>query len=147
MTAELLQPIEILLVEDNPGDVRLTQEALKEAKVHTNLNVVEDGVEALQYVHNETSYADAERPDLILLDLNLPRMDGRQVLEELKQDPALRQIPVVILTTSEAEQDILKSYDLHANCYITKPVDLHQFMRVVQTLEDFWFTIVRFPPR
>jgi len=140
------QPIEVLLVEDNPGDVRLTREALKEGKVHNNLSVAPDGVEALAFLRRQGRYADAPRPDLILLDLNLPKKDGREVLEEIKSDPALRSIPVVILTTSEAERDIARAYDLHANCYITKPVDLDQFITVVKSIEDFWFTIVKLPP-
>jgi two-component system, chemotaxis family, response regulator Rcp1 len=140
------RPIEVLLVEDNPGDVRLTREALKEGKVHNNLAVVENGVEALAYLRREGRYADSIRPDLILLDLNLPRKDGREVLEEIKADASLRNIPVVVLTSSEAEQDILRAYALHANCYITKPVDLDQFVKVVKSIEDFWFTIVKLPP-
>jgi len=140
------RPVEILLVEDNPGDVRLTREALREAKVRNNLSVAPDGVEALAYLRKEGQYADAVRPDLILLDLNLPRKDGREVLEEVKADPALRHIPVVVLTSSQAEQDILRAYDLHANCYVTKPVDLDQFITVVKSIEDFWFTIVKLPP-
>lgn len=140
------QPIEVLLVEDNPGDVRLTREALKEGKVRNNLSVAPDGVEALAFLRRQGRYADAPRPDLILLDLNLPKKDGREVLEEIKADPALRTIPVVILTTSEAERDIARAYDLHANCYITKPVDLDQFITVVKSIEDFWFTIVKLPP-
>ena len=139
------RPVNILLVEDNPGDVRLTQEALKEGKILNNLGVVGDGVEAMAYLHREGDYSSAVRPDLILLDLNLPKKDGRQVLEEIKGDPAFRQIPVVVLTTSRAEQDILRSYDLHANCYITKPVDLEQFITVVQFIEEFWVTIVTLP--
>lgn len=142
-----MRPIEILLVEDNPGDVRLTVEALKEGKVHNRLNVARDGVEALDYLRRRTPYADAERPDVILLDLNLPRKDGREVLAEIKNDEELRRIPVVILTTSKAEEDILRSYQLHANCYVTKPVDLDQFMTVVRSIEDFWFSIVRLPSR
>lgn len=137
--------IRILLVEDNPGDVRLTKEALKEAKVRNQLSVVEDGVAAMNFLRREAEYADAERPDLILLDLNLPKKDGREVLEEIKQDPALKRIPIVVLTTSRAEQDILQSYDLHANCYVTKPVDLDQFINIVKSIEDFWLTIVRLP--
>ena len=140
------RPIEVLLVEDNPGDVRLTREALKEGKVRNNLSVAPDGVEALAYLRRQGRYADAKRPDLILLDLNLPRKDGREVLGEIKADPALRTIPVVILTTSEAERDISGAYALHANCYITKPVDLDQFITVVKSIEDFWFTIVKLPP-
>jgi chemotaxis family two-component system response regulator Rcp1 len=135
----------ILLVEDNPGDVRLTREALKEGKILNELSVVEDGVEALAFLRREGRYAEAARPDLILLDLNLPKKDGREVLEEIKGDGTLKKIPVVVLTTSAAERDILKAYDLHANCYITKPVDLEQFMRVVQLIEDFWLTIVKLP--
>lgn len=137
--------IRILLVEDNPGDVRLTKEALKEAKVRNQLSVVEDGVAAMNFLRREAEYADAERPDLILLDLNLPKKDGREVLEEIKQDPALKRIPIVVLTTSRAEQDILQSYDLYANCYVTKPVDLDQFINIVKSIEDFWLTIVRLP--
>lgn len=140
------RPVEILLVEDNPGDVRLTREALKEGKVRNNLNVAQDGVEALAFLRREGKYADAVRPDLILLDLNLPRKDGREVLEEIKADPALRPIPVVILTSSQAEQDIVRAYDLHANCYVSKPVDLDQFITVVKSIEDFWFAIVKLPP-
>lgn len=139
------RPVEILLVEDNPGDVRLTKEALRESKVRNNLSVVHDGVEALAYLRREGPYAEATRPDLVLLDLNLPRKDGREVLSEMKDDDSLRRIPVVILTTSRAEQDIVKTYNLHANCYISKPVDLDQFITVVKTIEDFWFTIVTLP--
>jgi CheY-like chemotaxis protein len=139
------RPIEVLLVEDNPGDVRLTREALKEGKVSNNLHVAPDGVEALAFLRREGRYAAAVRPDLILLDLNLPRKGGREVLEEIKNDPALRHIPVVILTSSQAEQDIARAYDLHANCYISKPVDLDQFIRVVRSIEEFWFTVVKLP--
>jgi chemotaxis family two-component system response regulator Rcp1 len=138
-------PIDILLVEDNPGDVRLTVEALKEGKVRNRLSVVEDGVEALAFLRQEGKYGDAPRPDVILLDLNLPRKDGRAVLAEIKADESLRRIPVVVLTTSSSEQDILRSYDLHANCYITKPVDLEQFIEVVKGIEEFWLTIVKLP--
>jgi chemotaxis family two-component system response regulator Rcp1 len=141
------RPIEILMVEDNPGDVRLTMEALKEAKVRNNLHTVEDGVEALAFLRREGRYAEAPRPDLVLLDLNLPKMNGREVLAEIKEDPELRRIPVVILTVSQAEQDIVKSYNLHANCYITKPVDLDQFLEVVKSIENFWLTVVMLPPR
>ena len=140
-------PIEVLLVEDNPGDVRLTREALKEGKVRNNLSVVGDGVEALAFLHREGSYSSAPRPDIILLDLNLPRKDGRQVLAEVKADPELRRIPIVVLTTSKAEEDILKTYELHANCFITKPVDFEHFIKVVQSIESFWFTIVKLPPK
>ena len=139
--------IEILLVEDNPGDVRLTMEAWKEGKIRNHLHVAEDGVEALSFLRKEGKHAQAARPDLILLDLNLPRKDGREVLAEIKKDPNLKHIPVVILTTSKAEQDILKTYDLHANCYITKPLDMDQFIRVVRSIEDFWLSIVTLPPR
>jgi chemotaxis family two-component system response regulator Rcp1 len=140
------EPVEILLVEDNPGDVRLTQEALREGKVRNNLSLVSDGVEALAFLRREGQYADVARPDVILLDLNLPRKDGREVLAEIKQDPNLRRIPVVILTTSQAEHDILRTYNLHANCYITKPVDLEQFITVVKSIETFWLTVVKLPP-
>jgi chemotaxis family two-component system response regulator Rcp1 len=139
------KPIDILLAEDNLGDVRLAIETFKDAKIHNVVNVVQDGVEAMAYLRKQGKYANATRPDLILLDLNMPRKDGREVLKEVKEDPDLRRIPVVILTISQAEQDILKAYDLHANCYITKPVDLNQFNKIVQTIEDFWFTIVKLP--
>ena len=145
MAPELLKPIEILLVEDNPGDVRLTKEALKEAKVINNLTVLKDGEEALAYHRRQGPYEKAARPHLILLDLNLPRKDGREVLAQIKGEDALKRIPVVVLTTSQDEQDVLKSYNLHANCYITKPVDLDQFIRVVQSIEDFWLGIVVLP--
>ena len=138
-------PVEILLVEDNPGDVRLTIEGLKEGKVKNNLHVVGDGVEALAFLRKEGKYGDVVCPDLILLDWNLPKKNGREVLTEIKEDEVLRHIPVVVLTTSKAEQDILKAYSLHANCYITKPVDLDQFIAVVESIEDFWFTIVKLP--
>lgn len=136
---------EFLLVEDNPGDVRLTREALRESKVKNNLHVVSNGVDAIAFLRRKGPYADAPRPDIILLDLNLPKMDGREVLAEIKADPLLRRIPVVVITSSEAEQDILRSYDLHVNCYVTKPVDLEQFMKVVQSVETFWLTIVKLP--
>jgi len=139
-------PVQILLVEDNPGDARLAQEALKDGKVFHTLHVVEDGIEAIAFLRRQGRYADSPRPDLILLDLNLPKKDGREVLAEVKADGSLKRIPVVILTTSEAEQDILTTYDLHANCYITKPVDLEQFINVVKYVEDFWLTIVKLPP-
>lgn len=138
--------IEILLVEDNPGDVRLTQEALKDSKILNHLSVVGDGMEAMAFLRREGKCVDAPRPDLILLDLNLPKKDGREVLKEIKEDPNLKRIPVVVLTTSRSEQDILRTYDLHANCYITKPVDLEQFVNVVQSIESFWFSIVKLPP-
>ncbi len=140
------RPVEVLLVEDNPGDVRLTREALKEGKIRNNLHVARDGVEALAFLRRQGEHAGAPRPDLILLDLNLPRKDGREVLTEIKDDASLRQIPVVILTSSQAEEDILRAYDLHANCYISKPVDLDQFINVVRSIEDFWFTVVKLPP-
>ena len=139
------RPIEILLVEDNPGDVRLTMEALKEGKLRNNLSVVGDGVEALALLRREGRFADSVRPDLILLDLNLPKKSGLEVLADIKADEDLRRTPVVILTTSEAEQDIVKSYNLYANCYISKPVDLEQFMKVVKSVEEFWLTIVKLP--
>ena len=139
-------PIEILLVEDNPADVRLTQEALREGKVKNSLNVARDGTEALAFLRRQGPHASAPRPDLILLDLNLPKKDGREVLAEIKSDDELKTIPVVVLTTSSAELDILKSYSLHANCYITKPVDLEQFVSVVKAIDDFWLTVVRLPP-
>jgi two-component system response regulator len=141
-----VKPIEILLVEDNPGDIRLMRESFKDAKVRNNINHVGDGIAALAYLRREGPYARAPRPDIILLDLNLPKKDGRQVLAEIKSDDDLKRIPVVILTTSRAEEDIVKSYDLHANCYISKPVDLEQFMHVVRSIENFWFTIVILPP-
>ena len=137
--------IEILLVEDNPGDVRLTEEALKEGKILNSLNVVADGVEAMAFLRREGKYSDAPRPELILLDLNLPKKDGREVLAEIKKDQELKSIPVVILTSSAAEQDIVKSYNLHANCYVTKPVDLDQFIHVVKSIEQFWLTVVQLP--
>jgi two-component system, chemotaxis family, response regulator Rcp1 len=139
------RPIEILLVEDNPGDVRLTIEGLNEGKVRNNLHVAKDGVDALAFLRRQGQYSGAVRPDLILLDLNLPRKDGREVLSEIKADPQLKTIPVVVLTTSRAEQDVLHSYQLQANCYITKPVDLEQFITVVKSIEDFWLTIVTLP--
>ncbi|MGE5616986.1 MAG: response regulator [Bacillota bacterium] len=138
-------PVEILLVEDNAGDYRLTQEALREGKVYNNLHWAKDGVEALEFLHRRGKYEGVPRPDIILLDLNLPKKDGREVLAEIKSDEDLRPIPVVILTTSQAEEDILRSYDLHANCYISKPVDLEQFIRVVKSIDDFWLTVVRLP--
>ncbi len=137
------KPIEILLVEDNPGDVRLTKEALKDARVANNLHVTMDGVEALAFLRKQGKHASAPRPDLILLDLNLPKKNGREVLEEIKAEDALRHIPVVILTTSQAEQDVVESYRLRANAYVTKPVDLDQFLKVVGSIEQFWLEIVK----
>jgi len=141
-----VQGIEILLVEDNPGDVRLTREALKDGKIINKLHVAEDGVQALAFLRREGKYHNAVRPELILLDLNLPKKDGREVLAEIKADVALKRIPVVILTSSAAEQDIIKSYNLHANCYVTKPVDLDQFINVVKSIEHFWLSVVKLPP-
>ncbi len=141
------RPVDILLVEDNPGDVRLTKEALKDAKVLNEIYVARDGVEAMQFVHREGSFANAPMPDLILLDLNLPKKDGREVLAEIKKDPKLQHIPVVVLTTSKADEDIIKTYNLHANAYITKPVDLNRFVEIMHALEQFWFTIVKLPPK
>lgn len=145
MSFEDYRPIEILLVEDNPADVRITTEAMKDSKIKNNLNIVNDGVEALNFLRKTGKYADAPKPDLILLDLNLPKKDGRAVLKEIKEDQNLKRIPVVILTISKAEEDILKTYNLHANCYITKPVNLEQFIKVVKSIEDFWFTIAVLP--
>lgn len=139
--------IDILLVEDNPGDARLAQEALKDSKVRNNMFVVGDGVEALEFLRRQGKYTNAPRPDLILLDLNLPRKSGREVLAEVKSDNGLKRIPVVILTVSRDEQDILKAYDLHANCYITKPLDFEQFITITKTIEEFWLTIVKLPPK
>lgn len=140
------RPIEIMLVEDNPGDVRLIVEAFKENKLRNKLDVVEDGVQALAFLHQEGRYAEAPHPDLILLDLNLPKKDGREVLAEIKADENLRRIPVVILTSSKAEEDIFKAYNLQANCYITKPMGLDQFVKVVKSIQEFWLTIVKLPP-
>lgn len=143
---DIARPVEILLVEDNPGDVRLTLEVFKDGKVINSLRVAKDGVEALAILRHEGKYVDTRRPDIILLDLNLPKKDGREVLAEIKSDDSLKCIPVVVLTCSRAEKDILKSYNLHANCYITKPVALDQFIQVVKSIEDFWLTIVKLPP-
>ncbi len=140
-------PIDILLVEDNPGDVDLAREALENSKVFNKLHVVTDGMAALDFLFQRGQYGSVPRPDLIILDLNLPKKDGREVLAEIKDHPDLKHIPVVILTTSRDEEDILKSYKLHANCFITKPIDLHQFIKVVKTIEDFWLTIVKLPTR
>ncbi len=144
---EIGKPIEILLVEDNPGDARLAKEALKDSKLRNNLRVVNDGVEAMDFLYQRGKFVDSLRPDLILLDLNLPRKDGREVLAEIKTSDGLKRIPVVIVTISRAEEDILRTYDLHANCYISKPLDLDQFIKVVKSIEDFWLTIVKLPPQ
>jgi two-component system response regulator len=141
-----IKPIDILLIEDNPGDADLARAALEDSKMHNELHVVGDGMEAMDYLRHKGKHAQAPRPDLILLDLNLPKKDGREVLAEIKMDPDLKRIPVVILTISKDEEDILKSYNLHANCFITKPIDLGQFMKVVKSIEDFWLTIVKLPP-
>ena len=140
------RPVEILLVEDNPGDERLTREALKEGKVYSNLHWVKDGVEAMEFLRREGTYKDVPRPDIILLDLNLPKKDGREVLQDIKNDDALKRIPVVVLTTSKAEEDVLRTYNLHANCYVTKPVDLEKFIVVVKSIDVFWLTVVTLPP-
>lgn len=138
-------PIDILLVEDNPGDAELTGEALADSKVLSRLHVVRDGVEALAFLRQEGDYAQAPRPDLVLLDLNLPRKDGRAVLKDIKADPALRLIPVVVLTSSQAEEDVARAYELNANCYVTKPVGLEQFLTIVKSIEQFWLTVVKLP--
>ena len=139
------EPIHILIVEDNPGDARLAVEALAEGKVSNKISIVQDGVEAISYLRRENEYSDAPRPDLILLDLNLPKMNGKEVLAIIKDDTEFKRIPVIILTTSDADQDIDATYDLHANCYITKPVDFNQFISVIQSVEDFWLSIVKLP--
>ncbi|MFH1196872.1 MAG: response regulator [bacterium] len=144
-TENASKPIEILLVEDNAGDARLAQESLRESKILNALHWVQDGIEAMKFLHRQGTYVNAARADLILLDLNMPKMDGRKVLAEIKSDDNLRQIPVVIFTISRAEEDILKTYNLHANCYIVKPIDLIQFFKVIKSIEDFWLTIVRLP--
>jgi CheY-like chemotaxis protein len=140
------RPVEILLVEDNPGDERLTREALKEGKVYSNLHWVKDGVEAMDFLRRKGKHAGAPRPDIVLLDLNLPKKDGREVLQDIKNDGDLKRIPVVVLTTSKAEEDVLRTYDLHANCYVTKPVDLEKFIVVVKSIDVFWLTVVTLPP-
>ncbi|EQD79184.1 response regulator [Ferrovum myxofaciens] len=145
MSGPMGRPAEFLLVEDNPGDVRLTKEALAESKLYNNLNVVPDGLEALRFLRQEAPYENAPRPDVILLDLNLPKIDGREVLATIKSTPEFKRIPVVVISSSEAEADILRSYDLHVNCYVTKPVNLDQFIKVVQSIESFWLTIVKLP--
>jgi chemotaxis family two-component system response regulator Rcp1 len=139
------RPVEILLVEDNPGDADLTREGLKEGKIQNNLNVVTDGEMAMAFLHRQGEFANAPRPDLILLDLNLPRKDGREVLAEVKGDPSLHRIPIVVLTTSQADEDIMRAYDLHVNCYIAKPVLFDQFVEIVQSIEAFWFSMVTLP--
>ncbi|MBN1868713.1 response regulator [Candidatus Sumerlaeota bacterium] len=144
---QALTPIEILLVDDNPADVRLTLEALREDKIYNNVHVVGDGEEALAFLRRQGKFSNALRPDLVLLDLNLPKIGGREVLEEVKSDDALKSIPVVVLTVSKSEEDILKSYNLHANCFITKPVDLEKFSKVAKSVQEFWMTIVKLPPR
>ena len=147
MNLSAVRPIEILLVEDSPSDARLTIAALKNAKVGNRVSHVEDGVQALEFLRRQGRYAEAPRPDLIMLDLNLPRKDGREVLADLKSDPALKMIPVVVLTSSKAEEDVLKSYELHANCYITKPVDFTQFLEIVKSVQHFWLTVVALPAK
>ncbi len=144
-TSQNYRPIEILLVEDNPGDVRLTQEAARETKVHNNMHIVSNGTDAMAFLHREGRFGSVPRPDLILLDLNMPGLDGREVLRRVKSDEQLRRIPVVIITSSQAEEDILRAYDLQASCYVTKPVDLEQFIKVVKSIENFWLTIVKLP--
>ncbi len=146
-SSNVVHPIDVLMVEDNPADVRLTHEVLRESKLYCRINTVEDGERAMRFLRREGEYGGVARPDLILLDLNLPRKDGREVLREIKQDEALKEIPVVILTTSRDEQDIVRSYRLHANCYVTKPVGLNEFTNVVHSIENFWFTVVKLPPR
>jgi len=140
-----IRPIEILLIEDNPGDIRLTIEAFKESKIANILNIVEDGIEAINYLENQRKFKDKPLPDIIILDLNLPKKDGREVLAEIKEDKLLKHIPVVIFTTSQSETDIFKCYDLHANCYISKPLNMNQFIKIVKSVENFWFTVVKLP--
>lgn len=146
-STELGSPIEILLVEDNPGDANLTKKALADSKVHNNMHVAEDGEEALAFLRQEGEFSGARRPDLILLDLNLPKTSGHEVLQEIKDDETLSTIPVVVLSSSSAEEDIIKTYKLHASCYVSKPVDLTQFMKVVKSIDEFWFSIVRLPSK
>jgi len=147
MQNTMIKPIDILIIEDNEGDARLIKEVLSEGKVSNSLHVVKDGVQAMEFLQRKGAYKSEQIPDLVILDLNLPKKDGREVLLEIKTDNELKKIPVVIMTTSQAEEDILKSYDLHANCYITKPIDLNQFIKVVKSIEDFWFSIVKLPPK
>jgi len=146
MTETDAEPVEILLAEDNPGDVTLTKKALEQGNIINNLHVASDGVEAIRFLRQEGEYADEPRPDLVLLDLNMPRKDGREVLEEIKEDEDLRRIPVVVMTSSEAEEDIVKSYDRHANAYLTKPIDYDGFLDIVRSIEEFWLTVVKMPP-
>jgi CheY-like chemotaxis protein len=146
MTLNSGDPVEILLAEDNPGDIRLTEKALEQGKIVNNLHVVNDGVEAMAYLRQEGEYADAQRPDLILLDLNMPRKDGQEVMAEMQEDPDLRRLPVVVLTSSEAEEDIIESYELNANAYLTKPVDFDGFLDVIESFEEFWLAVVKLPP-
>lgn len=141
------EPVEILLAEDNPGDVKLTRKALEQGNIINNLHVVDNGVKAMQFLRQEGEYADEVRPDLVLLDLNMPQKDGREVLEDIKADPELRRIPVVVMTSSAAEEDIVQSYDLHANAYLTKPVSYDGFLDIVRSIEDFWLTVVKMPPK
>ncbi|WP_159901447.1 response regulator [Salinirussus salinus] len=147
MQSEAGEPIEILLAEDNPGDVRLTEKALERGKIVNNLHVTENGVEAMRFLRREGEYAGEPQPDLVLLDLNMPRKDGREVLEEMRGDPELRRIPVVVLTSSEAEEDVVKSYELSANAYLTKPVDFEGFVDIIERIEEFWFSVVKMPPK
>ncbi len=143
---DMPKAVNILLIEDNPGDIRLVVESMKESKKPNNLSMVKDGIEAMTYLHREGVYANAVRPDIILLDLNLPRKNGKEVLAEIKKDPDLKRIPVIVFTASSAERDVINSYDLHANCYITKPVSLEKFIEVVKSIETFWLTVVKLPP-
>ena len=147
MQSTIIAPIDILIIEDNEGDARLIKEVLSDGKIANLLHNVKDGVQAMEFLRKKGAYANVVKPDLIILDLNLPKKDGREVLSEIKNDPELKKIPVVIMTTSQAEEDILKSYNLHANCYITKPIDLNQFIKVVKSIEEFWFSIVKLPPK
>jgi two-component system response regulator len=142
-----LKLIDILVVEDNPGDARLIREILNDSKIFSSLYITRDGIDAMEFLHKKGRYKSVPKPDLIILDLNLPRKDGREVLAELKHDEKLKHIPIVIMTISQAEEDIVKSYNLHANCYITKPIDLNQFIKVVKSIEDFWFSVVKLPPK
>lgn len=147
MITNTFKPVDILIVEDNEGDARLIKEVLNDSKILTNLHLVSDGVQAMDFLHKKGEYSNVPLPDLIILDLNLPKKDGREVLAEIKADKNLKRIPVVIMTISQAEEDILKSYSLHANCFVTKPIDLNQFIKVVHSIEDFWFSIVKLPPK